>query len=88
MDADIDKNTATAHCGLLGGLLTGDMPITAENYEEVQETLATLAEDGVGAVKPTAQHLIKQIDGEEFSKAEDERVIEDFKDFCMDYTVD
>ncbi|WP_104164411.1 hypothetical protein [Arthrobacter sp. SX1312] len=63
------------------------MPIDAENYEEVMDTLQSLANDGVGAVKPTVEHILAQIDGEEFSNGEDTAVIEDFKDFCKDYTV-
>ncbi|MHA7209567.1 hypothetical protein [Arthrobacter sp. MDT1-65] len=85
---DVDENTAIAQCGILGGLLNGDEPITVDNYDEVQETLQALAADGVGAVKPTAQHILDEIGGEEFSEAEGTETIEEFKDFCMDYTVD
>jgi hypothetical protein len=49
------------------------MPITTENYEEIQETLETLADEDVGAVKPTAQHVLDQKGGEEFSEAEGTR---------------
>ncbi|MHA7239803.1 hypothetical protein [Arthrobacter sp. TMS1-12-1] len=51
------------------------------------DTLQNLADDGVGAVKLTAEHILAQIDGEEFSNGEDIAIIEDFKTFCMDYTV-
>lgn len=39
-------------------------------------------------MKPTAQHLLDGIEGEEHTQAEDTKAIEDFKDFCKDFTVD
>lgn len=87
-DSGIDKNTATAQCGILGNLLNGDSAITAENYEEVQDTLKSLAEDGVGAVAPTAEYVLDEIDGVEHSEAEGTAILDEFKDFCKDYTID
>lgn len=36
-------------------------------------------------MKPTAQHLLDGIEGEEHTQAEDTKAIEDF---CKDFTVD
>lgn len=52
--------------------------MTTEDYEEIQEILETLAKDGVGAVKPTAQHLLDEFEGENHTQAENTKAIEDF----------
>ena len=87
LDESIDKNQATAQCGILGGLFSGDVSITVDNVEEVTDTLELLAEDGVGEVKHTAAYMLATINGEHTSM-DDEEAMERFKKFCLNYTVD
>lgn len=84
----IDPVAAKAQCGVLVGLLGGDVSITASNYEEVMNTIETLADEGVGAIKPTAKFILSDMDGEEHSERDSEKTIDALKDFCLDYAVD
>lgn len=87
-DANIDPAEATAQCGILGKIIGGDVHITASNYEEVTDILETLADEGLGAVKPTAAFIVAGINGEEQSEKDSAKAIDSFKDFCLNYTVD
>ena len=87
-DPSIDPTEATAQCGTLVRIIGGDVPITASNYEEVTEVLETLADEGVGEIKPTAAFIVAGLDGEEQSDKDSEKVIDSFKDFCLNYTSD
>lgn len=72
----------------MGKLLSGEVPIDASNYSEVNKTLTELAENGPGEVRTTAQFVLDQIEGKEHSDAESDEQIEKFKNYCTNYTVD
>ncbi|NKX55987.1 hypothetical protein [Arthrobacter mobilis] len=85
----IDENTAIAQCGMMTRMLTGEADPTPENIEDLKEVMTTLADEGYGPVKNMAAALLPSFDGDSpLDEADAERLMDEFKAFCKDYTVD
>ncbi|MBE0010971.1 hypothetical protein DXT87_14415 [Arthrobacter sp. AET 35A] len=72
----------------MGKMLSGETPINADTYLEVENTLVDLAANAPGEVKTTAQFVLDELGGMEHSDSESSEQIDKFKDYCMDYTID
>lgn len=83
-ESEADRMMNVAGCGVMTKLLSGDIPVNASNIEDVQVSLELLSEKGLGAVKSTAQYVLGGLDGT-YLDIEDERQIQQFKDYCRKY---
>lgn len=72
----------------MGRMISGETPINADTYSEVENTLEDLAENAPGEVKTTARFVLDGLEGKEQTDSQSKEQIEKFKDYCMNYTID
>lgn len=87
----VDPSQATIDCGIMVRLLGGEVRPSPENLDKLEIVVSGLATTSYRPIRNVANLLLPSFSGSDTSqpsKKDLDKAIEEFKSFCMDYTVD
>ena len=87
----IDPKQATIDCGIMVRLITGEVTPSVENLDDMETVISGLATTSYGPIRNVAKSLLPSFPGSNIppmSADESEAAFDEFKSFCLDYTVD